>query len=153
MDDMRTMRYGTLLGAFLFLACAGGDDTAEQPADMPAETPAEAAPAPTTPSSVTLPEGVTPEMVAAGQQVFNGTICFTCHGQNGVGGPLAPALNDQEWLNIADGSYENIMSVVQQGVPTPKQFPAPMPPMGGAQLTEQQVREVAAYVYSLSHGG
>jgi mono/diheme cytochrome c family protein len=26
-----------------------------------------------------------------------------------------------------------------------------MPPMGGAQLTPEQVRAVAAYVYSLSH--
>jgi len=28
-----------------------------------------------------------------------------------------------------------------------------MPPMGGAQLTDEQVRAVAAYVYAISHGG
>jgi mono/diheme cytochrome c family protein len=155
---MRLTHYGTLMGAFLLAtACAGGD-TDEQPADTstpaPAETGTPAAPAPAPAgASVALPEGVTPEMVTAGQQVFNGTICFTCHGQNGVGGPLAPPLNDQTWLNIPDGSYENIVKVVHEGVPTPKQYPAPMPPMGGAQLDEQQIRSVAAYVYSLSHGG
>jgi mono/diheme cytochrome c family protein len=34
-----------------------------------------------------------------------------------------------------------------------KQHPSPMPPMGGAQLTEEQVRALAAYIYSISHGG
>lgn len=153
---MRTIKFGTLSALLVLAACAGGDDAAEQPAEStpPAESPAPAAPAGETPASnIALPEGVTPEMVTAGQQVFNGTICFTCHGQNGVGGPLAPPLNDQTWINIADGSYENIVKVIQDGVPTPKQFPAPMPPLGGAQLDEEQVRAVAAYVYSLSHGG
>lgn len=153
---MRRIYSGAMLAGFLaFTACAGGDDAAEQPADtavQPAETgtPAEQ---PAAASNVALPEGVTPEMVAEGQQVFNGTICFSCHGMNGVGGPLAPALNDQEWLNIADGSYEQIVEVVKTGVATPKQFPAPMPAMGGAQLTDEQVNAVAAYVYSISHGG
>jgi hypothetical protein len=36
-------------------------------------------------------------------------------------------------------------------VPYPKQHAAPMPPMGGASLTPQQVCAVAAYVYSLGH--
>ena len=37
------------------------------------------------------------------------------------------------------------------GVPKPKEHPAPMPPKGGAPLTDDQVKAVAAYVYSLSH--
>ena len=45
------------------------------------------------------------------------------------------------------------MKTIQTGVPTPKKAPAPMPPMGGASLTPEQVRAVAAYEYSLSHGG
>jgi mono/diheme cytochrome c family protein len=35
-------------------------------------------------------------------------------------------------------------------VPTPKQHPAPMPARGGGQITDDQVREVAAYIYSIS---
>jgi mono/diheme cytochrome c family protein len=42
---------------------------------------------------------------------------------------------------------------VKEGVPTPKAHPTPMPPMGGAQLSEDQVRAVATYIFSLSHGG
>jgi mono/diheme cytochrome c family protein len=48
---------------------------------------------------------------------------------------------------------QGIEGVVRNGVPQPKQFPAPMPAMGGAPLSDEQVRAVAAYVYSISHGG
>lgn len=106
------------------------------------------APAQPQAAQVQLPPGVTQAMVDQGKQTF-GSSCFACHGAGGAGGPLAPALNDGEWLNI-DGAYDAIVQVVNQGVPQPKQFPAPMPPKGGAPLTEEQVRSVAAYVYSIS---
>jgi hypothetical protein len=38
------------------------------------------------------------------------------------------------------------------GVPQPKDYRSPMPPMGGAQLTPDQVSAVAAYVWSLGGG-
>jgi mono/diheme cytochrome c family protein len=91
-------------------------------------------------------------MVAQGQEIFNNMICFSCHGANGVGTPLGPPMTDTEWLNI-DGSYESIMEIVRTGVAQPKEFAAPMLPMGGIQLTDDQIRQVSAYVYSLSHGG
>jgi mono/diheme cytochrome c family protein len=112
----------------------------------PAAAPPAGAAAP--PATVALPAGVTQAMVTEGQTVFGGT-CFACHGQAGAGGPLAPALNDAEWLNV-DGSYESLVQVITNGVPQPKQHPAPMPPMGGAPLTDAQVSAVAAYVYTLS---
>lgn len=100
--------------------------------------------------AVDLPEGVTQEMVAAGQTIFGGPgMCFACHGANGAGGPLAPALADSEWLNI-EGSYDEIVALINAGVATPVQFAAAMPPRGGAPITDEQVREVAAYVYSIS---
>jgi mono/diheme cytochrome c family protein len=116
---------------------------------LPEETiPEPAQTAQTTP--VTLPEGVTEAMVAAGGQIFAGPgTCFACHGAAGAGTPLAPALNDATWLNI-DGAYDAIVSVVSEGVATPKEAAVPMPPRGGAALTDLQVREVAAYVYSIS---
>ena len=120
---------------------------------LPDTTPAEPAPAeePGTAGPAELPEGVTQEMVAAGQEVYGGAgFCFTCHGATGDGTPLAPALNDGEWLNI-DGSLAEIERIVHEGVPQPVQHPAPMPPMGGAQLSEDQMAAVAAYVYTLSH--
>jgi cbb3-type cytochrome c oxidase subunit III len=89
-------------------------------------------------------------MVAAGQQTFN-TVCVACHGPDAKGTPLAPNLTDAEWVNI-DGTYDAIINVVKTGVPQPKNAPAPMPPMGGASLTDAQVRDVAAYVWSLGGG-
>jgi mono/diheme cytochrome c family protein len=89
-------------------------------------------------------------MVASGQTIFGGGgMCFACHGANGAGGPLAPALNDSEWLHI-EGGYDEIVALINEGVPTPVQFAAAMPPRGGAPITDEQVRDVAAYVYSIS---
>ncbi|HEY9514492.1 MAG TPA: c-type cytochrome, partial [Gemmatimonadaceae bacterium] len=82
-------------------------------------------------------------------QAAGGT-CFTCHGPDQKGTPLAPDLTDKQWLD-GDGSYQYIVQTVTAGVPKPKQHPAPMPPMGGSSLSQQQIQAVAAYVYSLSH--
>ncbi len=142
---------------FLLAACGGGDAGTgdDMMADTMAAEPAPAEPAPAEPSAGgALPEGVTQDMVAQGQQIFTGPgNCFTCHGPDGTGTALAPNLTDAEWINVPSGTYEEIMGVVQTGVAQPAQFPAPMPAMGGASLTEDQVRAVAAYVYSIAHGG
>lgn len=97
-----------------------------------------------------VPAGATQADVDAGQKLFtsNGN-CFSCHGQTAGGTAMAPALNDAKWLNI-DGSFAAIQGLVKAGVAQPKEYPAPMPAMGGAALTDQQVKEVAAYVYSIS---
>lgn len=157
---MRSRLWSAAVGVLTVsaLACGGGDDTGD--AGTPDTTSATQPPAATTPPAGTppagaaqLPEGVTPEMVTAGQQVFQGEgICITCHGPDATGTPLAPNLTDQTWINI-DGSYDAIVQLVTNGVPQPVEHPSPMPAKGGSQITDQQVREVAAYVYSLSHGG
>jgi mono/diheme cytochrome c family protein len=51
----------------------------------------------------------------------------------------------------SDGTPEGIAATITQGVAEPKQFRSPMPAMGGAQLTPDQVKAVAAYVWTLSH--
>ena len=155
------VRLGVFTSALALAACGGGGDAANETAGAPAgSTPPAAAPAggAATPSSVALPAGVTQDMVAQGQQIFHGNgICFTCHGQNGTGSPLAPNQNDDEWLWITATDpaqkYEQIVGVINSGVPQPKEYPAPMPPKGGAQLSEDQVRQVAAYVFAISQGG
>ena len=135
-------------------ACSSSDDTADSTATTDATTPPPAAaPAPTPGAAATnLPAGVTAEMVAAGETAFKTGICVACHGADAKGTPNAPNLTDAEWLN-SDGSYEAIVNTIKTGVPTPKQHPTPMPPMGGAQLTDAQISELAAYIYSLSHAG
>ena len=97
------------------------------------------------------PAGVTQAMVDAGQQHFANP-CAGCHGTGGTGSPSAPPLDDAEWLNVS-GAYPELVAVITSGVANPKQHPAPMPPRGGGSFTDQQVRELAAYVYALSHQG
>jgi mono/diheme cytochrome c family protein len=50
-----------------------------------------------------------------------------------------------------DGSYAGIAKTITEGVSQPKEYRSPMPPMGGAQLTPDQVSALAAYVWSFSH--
>lgn len=97
---------------------------------------------------------LTPQQVALGDSIFHGLVgggtCSACHGQDAKGTAVAPDLTDQQWIN-GDGSYDFIVRTVTDGVPKPKQHPAPMPPKGGAPLSDEQVKAVAAYEYSLSH--
>lgn len=100
-----------------------------------------------------LPEGVTPEMVAEGKTIFSGAgICMSCHGPAGEGIPnLGANLTDDEWLHI-DGSYESIVQNILNGVTAQESSSGvPMPPKGGTAITDEQVRAVAAYVWTLSN--
>ena len=162
---MRTSKWSVVvatltIGAFA-AACGGGEQGQESEAAQP-ET---SAAAPTTDTSQMaaapaqgqgpqigeVPEGATMEMVQAGDKIFHGQgNCYTCHGVDAKGTQLAPNQTDSIWINI-DGTYQSIIQTVKTGVPTPKEHPAPMPPMGGAQLTDEQVKEVAAYIYAISH--
>jgi mono/diheme cytochrome c family protein len=94
-----------------------------------------------------LPPNVTPEAAQEGRRLF--VVCATCHGSDARGTQLAPPLRDQQWIHI-DGSYEEIQRVVREGIADPKEFPVPMPRGGGGAFTDQQLREVAAYVFALS---
>lgn len=95
------------------------------------------------------PAGVTQAMVEQGQQAY-GTVCTACHGPGGAGTPAGPQLNDGEWLNIS-GAYEEIVTIINNGVPNPKQYPGGMPPRGGGNFNDEQVRAIAAYVFAISH--
>jgi mono/diheme cytochrome c family protein len=97
-----------------------------------------------------LPPGVTRAMVSAGEAVYNGAgACLTCHGAGGSGSPIGPALSDGDWLH-GDGSYDFIVSIINSGVMQPTAFPVPMAPKGGTQISDDDVRAVAAYVWTLS---
>lgn len=150
----------SLTAAFVVVgsgACGGGgDDAAEQPSSSTPPAQQTPAPAPATPSAAIdvdpsiLPEGVTAQMVQDGYEIFHGMgICYTCHTQGGVGGPLAPDLTDQTWLNV-DGEYGSIIELVNTGVPQPREHPGAMLPKAGMPLTDDQIASVSAYVYILS---
>lgn len=95
------------------------------------------------------PAGVTQEMVDEGQKLY-GQVCTACHGAGGTGSPAAPKLTDSEWIHIS-GQFPEIVTIVNNGVANPKQYPAAMPAKGGGNFTDEQVRQIAAYVYALSH--
>lgn len=137
-----------------FTACGGDqaeDDTMDQttetgPAAQPQQEPAEEL-------AVNLPEGVTQEQYQQGRQLFTGQgACHACHGPQATGTQLAPDLTDDTWLNVSGRNYDEIVEVIQTGVMQPVEHPGPMPPMGGASLTDEQVNNLAAYVVGLGQG-
>jgi mono/diheme cytochrome c family protein len=100
-----------------------------------------------------LPEGVTQAMVDEGKEIYSGAgICASCHGPNGEGVPnLGNNINDDEWLHI-NGSYGSIVQNILSGVTAEESSSgAAMPPKGGTDIDEEQVRAVAAYVWTLSN--
>jgi glucose/arabinose dehydrogenase/mono/diheme cytochrome c family protein len=105
-------------------------------------------------ANLPVPAGATKQMVALGERIFlgqaGGATCTGCHGADAKGTPLAPDLTDSQWL-WGNGSFASIAKTITNGVPQPKQYRSPMPPMGGAQLTPDQVSALAAYIWALSH--
>jgi len=88
---------------------------------------------------------VDPNVAAAGKEKFM-QICAGCHGKDahGMTATGAPNLTDSTWLY--GGSQEEVMKTIAEGrngrMPAHKDF-----------LGEGKVHLLAAYVYSLSHGG
>ncbi|MEC3861970.1 cytochrome-c oxidase, cbb3-type subunit III [Mesobacterium sp. TK19101] len=83
--------------------------------------------------------------VEEGQVVYEEN-CASCHAEDGTGDRIqgAPNLADAIWLY--GGDYDTLMETVNNaryGI---------MPPMGGAQLEEWEIRAVASYVHSLGGG-
>lgn len=105
-------------------------------------------------ANLPLPPGATRAMVALGDRIYHGqagaATCTACHGQEGKGSPLGPDLTAKRYL-WSDRSYTGIMQSIREGVPRPKQYRSPMPPMGGAKLTQRELKALTAYVWALSH--
>jgi len=103
-------------------------------------------------ATLPVPEGATRDMVVQGERIYRGQVggatCTGCHGSAGTGTPLGPNLTANRWY-WSDGSYSGIAATIRVGVMHPKNYRAAMPPMGGAQLTADQVSAVAAYVWAL----
>jgi len=100
-----------------------------------------------------LPPGVTRAMVAKGKQLYEGQgLCMACHGMDGKGS-IGPDLTDSVWLHQR-GAYAEIVTQVIEGISAEQsKSGTPMPPRGGSGLTDEELRAVAAYVWTLSRGG
>ena len=103
------------------------------------------------PAVAQAPAGVTPVAISQGDSIFHGKgNCYACHGSNAEG-TIGPNLTDAEWIH-SDGSYDAIVKQVTTGVPKEaSKSGIVMPPRGGSTITDDEVKAVAAYVYSLSH--
>lgn len=147
------MRAGMTAGlvTILLLGCSS-DQAEESPGSSESDQVPAAAQTPDggVASELDLPEGVTAAMVAQGRTIFQGPgACFTCHGATGEGTQIAPNLNDDEWLNV-DGSYEQLLDLIDTGVRETKEFPGMMMPRGGSRISDEDLRAVTAYVWSIS---
>lgn len=97
-----------------------------------------------------LPEGVTPAMVMKGRDLFLGPgLCIACHGVDAKGA-IGPDLTDTVWIHHR-GSYLELVAQISRGIPDSESVSGSiMPPRGGSSLTDDEVRAVAAYVWTLS---
>ena len=102
-------------------------------------------------ASLPVPAGATPADVALGSRIYGAGTCAGCHGSDAKGTPLGPDLTGAKWL-WGDGSVQSIAKIITDGVPNPKEFRSPMPPMGGTQLSASEVSAVADYIWALGHG-
>src|SRR6478672_10758775 len=103
-----------------------------------------------------LPASMTPAMIAVGDSIFHKASCQRCHGMDAKGTERGPNLTDTQWAQIS-GTYPEIVKIINEGVPKEKikmaGAPFGMRPRGGVNppLTDDQVNQVAAYVYTISH--
>jgi glucose/arabinose dehydrogenase/mono/diheme cytochrome c family protein len=107
-------------------------------------------------ASLPIPPGGTKEQIALGDRIFHGEVdggtCSGCHGSDAKGSPMGANLVSGPWRKRDNNnSLEWITNTIVTGVPKPKNYPGAMPPMGGAQLSSQDVAAVAAYVWGVSH--
>ena len=93
-------------------------------------------------------------MITLGDSIFNNGGCQRCHGKGGIGAANAPAFKGIKWQH-GNGTYEGIVKTIVEGVaateikdPTHK---FPMSARGGrTPLTDDQIKAVAAYVFTIS---
>lgn len=64
--------------------------------------------------------------------------CAACHGERGAGGPVGPALQNEN----ARRPYRSVYAIVLDPAP-------PMPKLYPSRMTRSDVRDVSAYVESL----
>ena len=99
-----------------------------------------------------LPPGMSITDIVRGDSVYHGKgTCFVCHGVEGQGRPAAgDALTLA--LNWAQPNWRSIDSLIDKGIPQPlTRSPIQMPPRGGrSDLTDAEVKSVAAYVWAIS---
>lgn len=99
-----------------------------------------------------LPAGMTLDLVRRGDDLFHGKgNCFACHGADAEGMPNAGSALTLG-LNFIPVEWRDIDSLIVAGIPESITRSAiVMPPRGGkSDLTDQETRAVAAYIWAIS---
>jgi mono/diheme cytochrome c family protein len=99
-----------------------------------------------------LPSGMTLEMIRQGGSVFQGAGgCVTCHGTDAMGLPDKGS-GLSMGLHFIPVEWAAIDSLVTKGIPEDiTRTSIAMPPRGaGSNLTPEQTRQVAAYVWAIA---
>jgi len=135
-------------------ACASGGGASAGSTPGPATAAIDGALATKAAPSNALPAGVTTAMVTVGDSIFNNGNCQRCHGKLGVGAANAPAFTGIRWQH-GSGSYDDIVKTIVSGIPADQiKDPSHKFPMAGkggrTPLTDDQIKAVAAYVFSIS---
>ena len=81
-----------------------------------------------------------PELIAEGQQLFN-IACKSCHGVEGYGSPMAPALNNEIFLSKTPDAA--IYQIIAGGVPDT------LMPAWGSRLTDRDIQSLVAFLRSM----
>ncbi len=136
-------------------ACGGSHSTPATQAPAPVAAAAPVVVATAQGGGAALPAGVTAEMVAAGDSLFNAPRnCNGCHGKGGTAGRGGSDLTTGKYEHV-DGSYAAIVQLITTGVPKDSikhaEHRFPMRPRGGHEYTDEQIRTLAAYVWTLGH--
>jgi mono/diheme cytochrome c family protein len=77
------------------------------------------------------------DVIAAGEKLYN-VACSSCHGHNGQGTRMAPALNVQSFLTQTND--QAMKAIISQGVPDTR-----MPAWGG-RLTDEQLNSLISFI-------
>ncbi|HST61898.1 MAG TPA: cytochrome c [Longimicrobium sp.] len=145
---MRNVRGMMMTAALLLAVFSGCDRGAGGGASKGGDAKGAAAPGDPGPPPGQLPQGVTAKQGNEGRTLYRNA-CVMCHGEGGRGTPLGPSLVDNTWTQ-GTGSFEEITRVVTEGAPATEAFGVPMPPRGHGAMTDEQIRAVSAYTYSLA---
>ncbi len=86
------------------------------------------------------PLDLSPEAIASGKQLFS-LLCTQCHGADGYGSPIAPALNNQTFLNQTPDAA--IQAIIAGGVSGTS-----MPSWSGY-LTDADIAAITSYLRSM----
>lgn len=86
---------------------------------------------------MTIP--ASPERIADGQALFN-IACKSCHGLDGYGTPMAPAVNNQIFLSETPDAA--IYQIIAGGIP------GTLMPAWGSRLSDQELQSLVAFLRS-----